>query len=288
MALQAALKTDATPAPMPTHFYNEFDSFMSRPAPKFSSAVSDGSKKNSVSKKKGGEGDVVLPRVGPGPGIAVAGVEKKKNSSVSSKIKSKISASRAVASTAQRPFDPALLQEAFAYADQLQQDTALYTNGDDEGEECSHQARESRGMPTKSGSAPQLSKPKQSSNNVSHLNPYERQQLARGEKKQTSSKKASSGKSSKQSKEGIVKRLRSKTSTEAPDDKAFSNISAGGLEHTRNKGGGTDYASLVENFENGTTLLKLKAELAASRQSMADSENFMRQLSKEYSSKKRR
>jgi hypothetical protein len=273
-----ALKADAPPAPMPTQFYSEFDSFMSRPTPKFSAAAGGG---KGLSKKKGEEER--LPRVGPGLGIAAAS-DRKKSSSVSSKIKSKISASRQAAGGAERPLDPALLQAAFAYTDRVQQEAYEEEgDGDGEGEGEGGRARP-RGLPAKSGSAPQLSKPKQSSNNVAHLNPYERQQLARGEKKHSSSSGKGKGRQAKG--EGVVKRLRSKTAIEAPD--AFSNISASGLEHSRSKGGGLDYQSLVENFENGTTLLKLKAELAASRQSMADSENFMRQLSKEYSTKKRR
>lgn len=271
-ALQA-IKSDATPDPMPTDFYNEFESFLTKPPPKFTAPADP----NARPKKKKSGDDVALPRLGSGDKSGAP--HGKSKSSVSSKIKSKVTASRAIeASGVGRTFDPALLQEAFAYADRLQHEVG----DDDDGEPMTR--GEDRKMPAKSGSAPQLSKPQKSNNGGSdrRLNPYERQQQMR-----KPSKKANSAKSGNQNKEGIVKRLRSKTSMEAPDGQAFSNISAKGLEHSRTKAG-VDYAALVENFENGTTLHKLKAELAASRQSMAESENFMKKMSKEYTQKKRR
>lgn len=266
-ALQT-LKADAAPPPMPSSFYNEFESFISRAPPEIGGQI-DGAKPP----KKKCSGEVVLPQLSSGP------KQEKSKISASSKIKSKVTASRAMEASGlqQRPFDPALLQEAFAYADRLQQ-----AAGEEEDVDIARRASQ-KSMPAKSGSAPQLSKPKNSNNGSERkLNPYERQQQMRKPPKG----KSGSDKSGNPSREGVVKRLRSKTSMEAPDDKAFLNISAAGLETTRK--GGLDYAALVENFENGVTLNKLKAELAASRQSMAESENFMRQMSLEYSNTKRR
>lgn len=266
-----AVKADAPPAPMPISFYDEFDSFMSKPPPKFN-AVSDGGKHGLARKKAE---DVSLPRLG---GAQVDGGSKgKPKNSVSSKIRSMVHTGRAIEATGVqgRNFDPALLQEAFAYAERLLNDI----EDDDDG--CPAE----RDMPTKSGSAPQLSKPHKSNNNNGSerkLNPYERQQQMR-----KPPKKSNSVKSGNQSREGVVKRLRSKTAIDDCDDAAFANISAAGLEHARSKSG-LDYDALVQNFENGTTLNKLKAELAASRQSMAESENFMKQMSLEYSKKKKR
>lgn len=262
-----ALKADEPAPRMPENYYADFDSFLSKPTPKFSAGADAG---KSGSKKKSPD-SVVLPRVGK----STAPNQKKSN--ISSKIKSKVAGSRAA--DAERLFDPELLQQAFDYADRVEKEAAI-ADDDDEGDVTDTRPRV-KSMPAKSGSAPQLSKPKQSSNNVSHLNPYERQQLAM----KKSTKKSSSSK--KQAKEGVVKRLRSKTTTQVPSADAFSNISASSLENTRQKGG-LDVDAMVRNFQNGTTLSRLKAELEASQQSIADSENFMRSLSKEYSSKRRR
>jgi hypothetical protein len=89
-------------------------------------------------------------------------------------------------------------------------------------------------------------------------------------------KQGNAGQSGKKS--GVVKRLRSKTQPK-DNDQAFALSSAPLEEESK---GPIDFDSLVANFEQGITLQKLRAELDSSKASIARSEDFMRQLAREY------
>merc|ERR1719453_2592775 len=95
----------------------------------------------------------------------------------------------------------------------------------------------------------------------------------------------------------VVKKLREKTTKPSTNSttkengkstKGNNNINNNNFKisvdvaETGDKRNATDFDLLLENFQNGTTLKKLQAELAQSKQSIAKSENFMRNLSKEY------
>lgn len=262
-----AIKADTAPPPMPEGFYDQLDQFLAKPAPQISAF---GTKKSVPGTGKSGE---ALPRLRSDSD----GKAAKRATGGLSMVKSKLSASKAMDHDVERRFDPVLLQEAFAYADRVQREAAL----DEESgfEEPPQPQRQQTRPPAKSGSAPQLSTGG-GGRSFNNMNPYERQ-LAM----QKSSSKKQSGKSTKR-KEGVVKRLRSQTSFQS-DEAAFSNISGAGLEHSSKKTG-IDVDSLVENFENGILLNKLRAELAASQRSIQESESFMKKLSTEYGNSKRK
>eukprot|EP01038_Epipyxis_sp_PR26KG_P005725 gene5725-7908_t len=98
---------------------------------------------------------------------------------------------------------------------------------------------------------------------------------------------------------GLVKKLRSKTkqntikksrsgsaasilqnsSTNNNIIKEFNVVNEKEIDLKKNA---LNFDDLVNNFQNGVTLQKLKAELAQSKQSMAKSEQFMRELSRNY------
>jgi hypothetical protein len=253
---------DSQPPPMPESFYSNLDQFLSRPPPK----VANFGEKTKQSGVK--DSSVVLPVLN----------NPKQKKAVTSKVKSKLHDSRTLDNDMERRFDPTLLQEAFAYVDKIQRE--VVGDGDDGGDAVEHQD-EVRRIPQKAGSAPQLSRPTEAhkpqsnnNNNNKQNHPYLRQEAMRSKTK----------KSSKQNKEGVVRRLRSQTNITATEDNAFSNMST---NIDTSKRGAVDMASLVSNFENGILLNQLKAELEASKKSMAESENFMMKLSKEYSKKKR-
>jgi hypothetical protein len=241
---------------MPDSFYSNVDSFLTKPPPQFSAFAKGGKGKPSSNKKSISDIGVVLPQLGPTPSV-----NKKKHSS-SSKIKSRI----AEANDFENRFDPVLVNEAFAYVDQIQREAIV-----DE-EEAGFQM--ANAAPMKTSSAPQLSQVSaERSGKATQANPYQGG-LAKP-KKQGKTKKQKEGSSS----SGVVRRLRSQTNVEP--DAAFSNLS--GTEYSGNKSRDLDVASMVENFEKGILLNKLRNELAASKQSIAESESFMIQMSKEYS-----
>jgi hypothetical protein len=87
---------------------------------------------------------------------------------------------------------------------------------------------------------------------------------------------------------GVVKRLRAKTqvdnrdprANEATDDVQF-HISKES-DDANGRRNPVNFDELISNFEGGVTLQRLRKELEASKQSMKNSENFMKQLSREY------
>lgn len=203
--------------------------------------------------KTGAESRVQLPN------ISSSSAKKKK---VSSKVKSLIQHTE----QPDRHFDPTLLQEAFAYVDRIQQEVFIDEDA------------ESKRMPGKVSSAPSLGRPADAATSSQKLATYQSGGLSKPKKQGKASKQKDGG-------GGLVRRLRSQTN--ADPDVAFSNLSASALENTGKKPS-MDMSALVANFESGILLNKLKAELAASKNSMAESENFMLQLSKDYGFRQKR
>jgi hypothetical protein len=192
------------------------------------------------------------------PNIASTSVKKKK---ASSKVKSRIQHTE----QPDRRFDPSLLQEAFAYVDRIQQEVLV------------EEETEIKRLPGKSSSAPSLGRPAEAATSTQKLTAYQSGGPTKQKKQGKAAKQKDGG--------GLVRRLRSQTN--ADPDAAFSNLSASALENSGKKPA-MDMSALISNFENGILLNKLKAELAASKNSIAESENFMLQLSKDYGFRQKR
>ncbi|KAL3661824.1 hypothetical protein V7S43_013118 [Phytophthora oleae] len=176
------------------------------------------------------------------------------------------------ASTGTKTIDPMLLQEAFAYANQLQQ-----MDFDEDGEEQQQSWRSNKTKMLMQRAA--LSRANSSSSSSSNVVPSGQRGSRAGAVNSSSSssgvrkKKTKSSSSSAYSSTAKPKAsLRKKRSTceESP--------SSVGSESKSKPKGHMDpqiLQSLVSNFQNGTTLDELRRELAASQQSMAMSRQVL-------------
>lgn len=280
---QDALAEDTVPV-MPAGFYSDVDSFLSRPPPMAVKGTKGGKK------KKKGSGEEKLPSSLP----VINDLPKM------SHVKSKVSSHRTGASGGNskkaggvnKVLDERLLQQAFEYTNKLQQEAMA--------EEVYEASLNMQAQ--KSSSAPQLRPQHQ------QLHDYEQGQgHGRGARKprsadtdfpqggSTNRQHRVSGDGKKKPANSIVRRLRSKTQTNSNQGgkPPRSTAKSGGFDtsidgesatSTRNV---TDFQSLVANFEQGTHLQQLRAELEESQASMAESRRAMQDISKEMAGKLR-
>lgn len=255
---------------MPETFYEDVNAFLSRGPPVVGSGQPPAAKK--PTKKASSSSSL-----GSGAQASAMAASAGKPKSLKSKIKQ---------IEKQRHFDESLLREAFDYAEKLNRETAAASELLMAREEASsHSNREaSHGKHlTTVMSAPVLGVAK-SKQSLAAADPYAQAVKASGGKK---SKKEKGGPA------GMVGRLRSKTagdSGSSSGDRAFSNLSGSSLDvlqQQQSRRSGLDIDSLVQNFERGTLLNQLREELAASKQSLQDSSAYMKQMSKDFISKRK-
>lgn len=239
---------------MPTEYYQSVEYFLSRAPPKLQGSTSDKEKR----KKKPDASDEKPP-----PVLPQITKNSRADGSSKPKVQSKVSASikgTAKAGPTQRNIDPNLLMQAFAYTDQL--------------------VREAEEEEAKGGSAPHMTRPPlpgSDQSNHPRSAPYDLDADTGGSQNQ---KGGNGGRQKSKKKGGVVKKLRTQT-----QNAGFSVPVMAEEDHQK---AAMDFDSLVANFQQGITLQKLQSELAASQQSMKQSEDFMKQLTREFGGGRRR
>ncbi|POM66948.1 Hypothetical protein PHPALM_17121 [Phytophthora palmivora] len=186
----------------------------------------------------------------------------------------------AAASTGSKAIDPKLLQEAFAYANRLQQ--INFNDDDDDGEEQQQSWRSSRTKTLMQRAA--LSRTNSSSSSSSLLSSDAFSSRTSGAKVSTTNvsrkKKAKSATPSAYSssvKPKVVLKKKRNTCGDKP-------LSAGTESKSKVKGhmDPQTLQNLVSNFQNGTTLDELRRELVASQQSMAMSRQVLQDAAQNF------
>jgi hypothetical protein len=264
----AIVEVNEEPEAMPQEYYHGVDSFLSKPAPKIKI-----SKKNSKSETqirpsinndeinygvRKGEG--ILPRIG---GDKQPPKPPSSNKLGPTGIKSKVASIRSnkPVNTKSKTIDTNLLMQAFSYTEQIVREEIL------EEQQAMIADNYSNGQVS---SAPNTRRP---TNKYGENNPLMQQQprsAPTGSKKQVAGKKGKGN--------GLVKKLRGGITA---DNTGFGVATIHESDSRRNA---LDFDSLVANFEQGVNLQKLQDELKQSKASIAKSENFMRELAREYSS----
>ena len=263
---------------MSQHFYKDVESFLSMAPPK----LKDSGLKKDKSLKKASVSGVQLPDIYANkPSSGESGPPRPPP--VSSKVRSKLHANTNKVKS-QPQFDHSLLREAFAYTDRLLKEAIMEEAASNGGDFNQHDAsgpvvkgnlKKGSGKGTSGG---QQAKP------VSKTAPIESVYMAPHSDYQGGSKKKSD--SAGKDRKGVVKRMRAKIPSEAA---MYGNHEAEGASfnvsndnESDNRRNPINFDELISNFQGGLTLQKLRKELEQSKQSMKNSENFMKQLSKEY------
>lgn len=278
---------------MPQNFYQEVESFLTKPPP----SIKDSGKLSKLGKSKGATGPaqrgVTLPDIharNNGPSIILPQPPQ-----VASKVRSKLMSNANKSGAAnQKHIDHNLLREAFAYTDMLLKEALIEeansANGVGDYEEATA-GLPPRGKGKKTGGnaagekAPPRAAPADSIYMAPH--PYSAPSGKKKSDGQVYLQQQQAGGGSR----GVVKKLRAKVPSEsALDSAAASAYASAGGTFNMNVDSGSDvgrrnpinYDELISNFEGGVMLQKLRKELEESKQSMRQSEHFMRQLSMEY------
>jgi hypothetical protein len=269
---------------MPVAFYEDVNAFLSRAPPQIDSGSAPPPKK--------------APR-GTSTAINATAASSGMTGSLGPSGKPKSLKSKIKQIEKQRQLDESLLHEAFAYAEELNRETAA-------AEELIAKQRSSpRDRGADKGRVHQQMEPAPSSNRLlasalsapalgaqahaAQSKPSAADLYGQGAKASGSGggggKKTKGGRDKGREKGGMVGRLRSKTAGDSGSGGAFSNLSASSLDvlhQQQQRRSGLDIDSLVENFEKGILLNQLRQELAASKQSLQDSDAYMRQMSKDF------
>lgn len=270
---------------MPQHFYNNVENFLTMAPPKL---------KDTGLKKIKGTGKIQVP-IG---GVQLPDIYSAKHvvdqggpprpPAVASKVRSKLHANTNKVKS-QPQFDHTLLREAFAYTDKLLKDAIIEeaaAGGTDfveyDGPRPAILKGSSKKMSGKSGggggSGLQGKPP------ASRTAPIESVYMAPHTDHQAGSRKKvdSAGRERK----SVVKRMRAKIPSEAAmygaNNESEASFNVSNDLDSDNRRNPINFDELISNFQGGVTLQKLRKELEQSKQSMKNSENFMKQLSKEY------
>ncbi|KAJ1427001.1 hypothetical protein B484DRAFT_450452 [Ochromonadaceae sp. CCMP2298] len=270
-------ENDSAP-PMPVNFYEGLDSFLMKGPPKLNESS------GLVKKKKAKQS-----RAPGGPGLVLPDINKQEMESepprppqLPSKVRSKIAGTKRV--PAQTRFDHGLLQEAFAYTDKLLQDNVE--------EEAGAGRDGGRSAPAGAGAGAGAQKVHRSPSGktlmLSRAAVMETMYRAVPSSNQPGAKKKASvvagGRAAGAA--GAVSKLKGKVRAGASTGSGRYDAGGGGFATTdasdSSKRSAATFDDLVANFRDGVMLQKLRQELEQSKTSMAKSETFMRELSKEY------
>jgi hypothetical protein len=276
---------------MPVTFYEDVNAFLSRAPPQMGSGSAPSSKKT----PKGASSALTTSSTASAAAVGAV-VPSGKPKSLKSKIKQ---------IEKQRQLDESLLHEAFAYAERLNRETAaveeliarqrpsprdrVAKKGREQQQHLEEEAPSNR-LLSSALSAPVLGSQahaaSQSKPSAGDLYGHQAAKASSGGKKT----KGGRDKGRDQNKGGMVGRLRSKTAGDTASGGAFSNLSASSLDvlhQQQQRRSGLDIDSLVENFQKGILLNQLRQELAASKQSLQDSDAYMKQMSKDFMSRRK-
>lgn len=271
---------------MPQHFYKDVESFLMMAPPKLKET---GTKKVKNAPKAPPVGvqlpDIYSNKLGGGES------GPPRPPVVASKVRSKLHANTNKTKT-QTQFDHSLLREAFAYTDKLLKEAIIEeaAAGGQAGEYGEHDGSRqpaprgsSKKLTGKSGSAGAAPQGKPL---ASRTAPIESVYMAPHTDHQGGSGNRKKGDGAGKDRKSVVKRMRAKIPSEAAmygannDTEGTFNVS-NDLD-SDNRRNPINFDELISNFQGGVTLQKLRKELEQSKQSMKNSENFMRQLSMEY------
>jgi hypothetical protein len=242
---------DVAPA-MPTDFYENFEHFLSRAAPSLKVEKVKNKSKRELEQEiahefsKKASSLPVLPHIQKKTGTKSQDLPPRPIVPVVTSKVAEAMHGKSKKSNNNKDLDIDLLQQAFQYVAQLS-DSAHDESSNDTGDIRRHPSSAPERV------TPEKAKPRGKNSGLS----------------------AASGK-----KNGVVKKLRLKTQQNDFEDGSF-NISAAAVEEESKKAL-FDVDALVANFEQGITMHKLQAELNSSKESMARSEAFMRQLAREF------
>ena len=262
---------------MPEDYYYEIDHFLNKPPPVLKGVKGEGKKKkNNVTDPQGKKKNTVKSL----PVINKAAVQSKvstRRTGPGNKSKSKA-------------LDERLLQQAFEYCNKVQQEAMV---------EEMHEANMKQ---MKSNSAPSLRPQEVLANDLKCA--YDNSGIERKPRSANNDfpinsnathKQKSGGQGKKKPPNSMVRRLRSKTQTSVNtngkprrtkgNDGGFDTSTAN--ESASSARNIVDYQALITNFEQGTHLRQLQAELEESKASMAKSRRAMQDISKEMSGKLR-
>lgn len=276
---------------MPQHFYKEVESFLTREPPK----VKDFSSKKikNLGGKPPSASAPMLPDIYARQSYVPAEAPPKPPQA-QSKVREKLlsSTSKPKSSKQSAGLDHNLLREAFAYTDRLLKEAIIEEAssqgaGTDHNEDYPH-----RQPPIGKSNGKKSNNSSQLRGQPSRTAPIESIYMApHNDVYQATRKKADSAGSSRTGgpKGGAVKKLRAKIPSESAlgygndgsSEGAGFNITSE-AELDSGKRNPINFDELISNFQGGITLQKLRKELEQSKQSMKNSENFMKQLSKEY------
>lgn len=267
---EEALELDDRPPEMPQEFYAQIDSFLNKPPPSF--ATEDKKKKKTPKAAKASTVDSTLPPV------PMDGDKEKKKSKKA--VTGKVYAQPPPAAAQERSIDPQLLKEAFEYTDKLLREAVL--------EEASENPQTQA-----------LQKPNKGSNALARkiaaaayhgggnigggevfrqedsMRPYPMSAPAElpSNKPKTSKKSLIAGGM------GTVKMIRNlKQRVDGAPRRPTEDFVVHREAEVDLKRNPVDFDTLLANFQSGSTLDKLRKELAESQQNLAQSEEVVRKL----------
>ena len=292
----AATEDDFAPE-MPVDFYQSAEVFLAKAPPRLIDCVSKAPKLNS--KKHDKESDapgLMFPRLVPPIRVRNDEATPPEPPVKASKVKSKIYSDAKKGSRAQVHIDHNLLQEAFAYTEML------IKNAMEEETVENGALGISRDTATrKTGSNP-ANKPSDRTKSVSAPNHHEISssvlESAYGDgrpplRKHIGSHTGTGSSHKSGAAVGVVKKLRSRsqasnitttaTAFDADHHSSRSDAFRVAVEaEVDPRKNAVDFDDLVANFQDGITLHKLRRDLEESKRSMKRSEDFLRQLSKDF------
>jgi len=269
---------------MPQHFYKDVESFLTMAPPK----LKDTGSKKTKGMPKAQAGGVQLPDIySTKPGSGESGPPRPPV--VASKVRSKLHANTNKVKP-QAQFDHTLLREAFAYTDKLLKDAIMEEAAAAAADGADYGDHETARQPVQKGTSKKLTGKGASTGTASQgrlgsrTAPAESVYMAPHTDHQGGSRKKSD--SAGKDRKSVVKRMRAKIPSEAAMYGA-NNESEGAFNVSNdldsdNRRNPINFDELISNFQGGVTLQKLRKELEQSKQSMKNSENFMKQLSMEY------
>lgn len=269
---------------MPQHFYKEVENFLTRAPPKLDSSTK---KIKGLCGKTPGSSAPILPDIYARQAFAPSDGPPKPPQA-QSKVREKLMNSTSKQKKQSSDLDHNLLREAFAYTDRLLKEAII--------EEASMQGggyQEENPQPQRQPSIVKSQSKKanstaQSRAQPSRTAPVESIYMAPHNDGYQARKKADSAGSSRAGPKGAVKKLRAKIPSESAvayggNEAAEAGFNIGNeADAGSNRRNPINFDELISNFQGGITLQKLRQELEQSKQSMKNSENFMKQLSKEY------
>ena len=270
---------------MPADFYQSVEVFLSKAPPKLIDSAPKVNKSTSKKHQDKGidanTGQLMFPRLVPvkNEGVTIPPLPPTK----ASKVKSKIYSDAQRGNKAPVHIDHSLLQEAFAYTEMLLKTAMAEESMEENVVVTAHKGSSDPRDKQQLGQA-------KCDMESAYRNPGNQPPLnKKGVNAGNSLSKTSSGAAV-----GVVKKLRSRSQ---PSNSMAAAVAFDAINNQGNHSGGfhvaveaeadsrknaVDFDELIANFQDGITLNRLRRDLEESKRSMKKSEDFLRQLSKDF------